>query len=52
MTKKATIIITLVKESQEEPNEEIEKEIHAALTEMPTKIPWMKKVEKVKVTSQ
>jgi len=51
MDKKATIIISLVEESQEKPNEELEKEIHEALSEMPIKIPWMKKVEKVKVTS-
>jgi len=47
--KKATITISLVKESKEKTNQELEKEIYKALSEMPIKIPWMKKVEKVKV---
>ena len=50
MNKKATTIISLVKESKEKTNQELEKEIYKALSEMPIKIPWMKKVEKVKVT--
>lgn len=50
MNKKATIVISLVEESKEKTNQELEKEIYKALSEMPTKIPWMKKVEKVKVT--
>ena len=50
MTKKATIIISLVKESEEKSNQEIEKEIIQALTKQPAKIPWMKSVEKVEVT--
>jgi len=52
MNKKATIIISLVRESDEKSNEELEKEICAALSELPIKIPWMKKVEKVTVTGQ
>ena len=50
MDKKAIINISLVKESEERPNEELEKEIYEALSEMPIKIPWMKKAEQVKVT--
>lgn len=50
MNKKATIVISLVEESEEKSNQELEKEIYEALSEMPIKIPWMKKVEKVKVT--
>ncbi len=50
MNKKATIIISLVEESKEKTNQELEKEIYTALSEMPIKIPWIKKVEKVKVT--
>ena len=50
MGKKAIIAISLVKESEEKTNEELEKEIYNALSEIPTKIPWMKKVESVKVT--
>jgi hypothetical protein len=49
MVKKATIIVSLVKESAERTNDEIEKEIFKELSKLPTKIPWMKKVEKVKV---
>jgi DNA-directed RNA polymerase subunit H (RpoH/RPB5) len=52
MVKKATIIISLVKESSEKMNVEIEKEIFKELSAHPTKIPWMKKVEKVKVTEE
>ena len=50
MNKKATIVISLVEESKEKTNQELEKEIYTILSEMPIKIPWMKKVEKVKVT--
>jgi len=52
MNKKATIIISLVKESEEKSNEELEKEILTALSEMPIQIPWIKKVEHVKVSEQ
>lgn len=48
MVKKATIVISLVEESREVPNEEIEKEIREELRDLP--IPWCKKVEKVTVT--
>ena len=50
MNKKAIIVISLVEESKEKTNQELEKEIYTALSEMLIKIPWMKKVEKVKVT--
>ena len=50
MVKKAKITIILVKESEERSNEELEKEIFSALSELPVKIPWMKKVENVKVS--
>lgn len=50
MVKKATIVISLVKESAEKANNDIEKEIFKELSTLPTRIPWMKKVEKVKVT--
>jgi len=48
--KKAVIEISLVEESAEKANEEIEKEIFEELSERPAKIPWMEKVEKVTVT--
>ena len=48
--KKAVIVIQLVEESAEEPNEQIEKGISEELSKAPPKIPWFKKVEKVTVT--
>jgi len=50
MVKRADIVISLVEESAEKANEEIEKEIMEELSKGPAKIPWMKKVEKVTVT--
>jgi hypothetical protein len=47
--KKAVIVISLVQESTEKTNGEIEVEIFKELSECPTKIPWMKDVEKVTV---
>jgi hypothetical protein len=49
MAKKALIEISLVKESAEGVNEEIEKEIFDELSEDLPKIPWMKRVERVEV---
>jgi hypothetical protein len=50
MAKKATIIISLVDESCEKTNEQIQKEIFQELSKGRIKIPWCKKVEKVTVT--
>lgn len=50
MPKKAVIVISLVKESVEQSNEEIKKEILEELSKHPPVIPWLKKVEKVTVT--
>jgi hypothetical protein len=49
LTKKATIIISLVEESEEKTNEELEKEIFKELREITSRIPWCKKIEKVTV---
>jgi len=49
MHKKAVILVSLVEESVEKRNEEIEKEIFEELSERPANIPWMKKVDKVTV---
>ncbi|MCD6240756.1 hypothetical protein J7K27_04450 [Candidatus Bathyarchaeota archaeon] len=49
MNKKAIIVISLVKESENKSNNELEKEIFEALSTPPPKIPWMKNVEKVTV---
>jgi len=50
MSKKAVIVVSLVEESAEKPNEEIEKEILEELSKHPSVVPWLKKVEKVTVT--
>jgi len=50
MTKKAVIVISLVEESVEKANEEIEKEILEELSKETPKIPWFRSVEKVTVT--
>ena len=50
MTKKALIMISLVEESVEKANEEIEKEILEELSKDLPKIPWLRNVEKVTVT--
>jgi len=50
MVKKAIIVISLVKETSGRANEEIEREILEELSELPAKIPWMNKIEKVTVS--
>jgi len=50
MVKKAVIVISLVEESAEKPNLEIEKEIMKELSKEPARIPWLKKVEKITVS--
>jgi len=50
MAKKVIIEISLVEESAEKANEEIEKEIFDELSVGLLVIPWCKKVEKVTVT--
>ena len=47
--KKAVIVVDLVEESMEVPNEQIRKEIFKELLKGLPKIPWMKKVESVKI---
>jgi hypothetical protein len=43
-------MISLVEEATEKSNLEIEKEIMSELSSEPTRIPWLKKVESVKVS--
>jgi hypothetical protein len=50
MGKKVTIVISLVDESRESSNEEIQKDIFRELSEGTARIPWCRKVEEVKVT--
>jgi hypothetical protein len=50
--KKAVIVISLVEESAEMSNEEIERGIVNELSKEPTRIPWLKEVEKVTVTEE
>ena len=49
MGKKAVIVVSLVEESAEKTNEEIEKEILDELSSHPPAIPWLKKVKEVTV---
>lgn len=44
------IVVSLVEESAEKTNKEIEKEILEELSKHPPVIPWLKKVERVTVT--
>lgn len=50
MSKRAFIVISLVDESMERSNKEIENEIFDELANNPAKIPWFKDVEEVNVT--
>ncbi len=50
--KKVIIIINLVEESIEKPNDEIEKEILHELTDDMPIIPWLESVEKVSVVEE
>jgi len=50
LTKKASIIISLLEESEEKTNEELEKEIFKELSKTTSRIPWCKKIERVTVT--
>jgi hypothetical protein len=49
MGKKALITVSLVEESSEYSDEEIEREIYSELSKEIHKIPWAKKIEKVTV---
>lgn len=49
MPKKAVIVVSLVDESREKSNRELEREIFAELSKAPSRIPWMKQVLKVEV---
>lgn len=49
MVKKAVIVISLVEESFEKSNEEIEREIMKELSKGPAKIPWLKEVQKITI---
>ena len=51
MVKKAIIVISLVEESAEKPNVELEKDIFQAVSKRAV-IPWAAEVEKVKVTEE
>ncbi len=51
-TKKVIIVISLVEESVEKTNEEIEKEILQELADDMPIIPWLESVEKVTVIEE
>ena len=52
MVKKAVIVISLVEQDAELANEKIEEDILNELSGEPTRIPWLKEVEKVTVTEE
>lgn len=52
LTKRAVIVVSLVEESEEETNKELEKQILDGLYKHPPAIPWLKEVEKVTVTDE
>jgi len=52
VVKKAIIVISLVEEGTEVANEKIEEDILNELSEEPTRIPWLKEVEKVTITEE
>lgn len=52
MVKKAVIVVSLVEESAEVANDEVEKDILNELSREPARIPWLKEVEKVTVTEE
>ena len=49
MTKKVVIVISLVEESIQKSNKEIEKDVLEELSKDVPRIPWFKKVERVTV---
>ena len=51
MHKKAIIVVSLVEESVDHSDEEIQQEIYSELSKEAYKIPWAKKIEKVTVES-
>jgi hypothetical protein len=50
--KKAIIIISLVEESAEKPDEEIRKDVLKEFSREPAPIPWLKAVEKVTIIEE
>lgn len=51
LVKKAVILVSLVEESSEKTNADLEKDIFHAVSKRPV-IPWVAKVEKVQVTEE
>lgn len=51
MHKKAIIVVSLVEESADHSDEEIEREIYSELSKETHRIPWAKKIERVTVES-
>lgn len=52
MSKKAMIIVSLVRETSEIPNDEIEKDIFKELQKYPLLIPWADKILMVRITEE
>ena len=51
MTKKCTIVLRLVEEAEEKPNDKLEEEISQELESILGRIPWTKELEKVTIST-
>jgi hypothetical protein len=52
VVKKAVIVVSLVEESTKVANKKIQKDVLNQLSEEPSRIPWLKEVQKVTVTEE
>ncbi len=52
MTKKCTIVLRLVEEAEEEPNDKLKEEINQELESISGRIPWAGEVEKAIVSEE
>ena len=52
MTKKCTIVLRLVKEAEEKPNNELKEEISQELISIVGRIPWAREVENVIISEE
>ena len=51
LTKKCTIVLGLVEEAEEKPNDKLEEEITQELESILGRIPWAKELEKVTIST-
>ena len=51
LTKKCTIVLCLVEEAEEKPNDELKEEISLELQMILGRIPWAKEIEKITIST-